>query len=197
MRQKNIIILMGLGNPGHPYENTRHNIGFRIVDALQRQYQFSPWKKVEKYDAFIAKGVIADKKVLLAKPSTFMNNSGKSAKKLVASNRLSAENLWVIHDDFSLSLGTIRIVKNRGSAGHHGVNSIIEALGTKDFIRLRVGTGKKIIGDAKEFVLQKFSAKEEKILKNVIAEALAAMDLALKERLSVAMTEYNKAKAGA
>jgi len=192
MKQESIIIIIGLGNPGKLYEKTRHNVGFRVVDALKRHYLFSPWKISETYCAFISVGKIAGKKVVLAKPYTFMNNSGKTAKKLTANYKLPTANLLVIHDDISLSLGTLRIVKNRGSAGHQGVNSIIESLGTKDFVRLRIGTGRKTIKNVKEFVLQKFTPAEEKILKKVITKSLAVVELALQDSLSRAMTEYNE-----
>lgn len=146
-----MILIIGLGNPGKRYKSTRHNIGFQIVD------EFSD-----------GKGVI------IAKPQTFMNRSGEAVKALIKFYKIKSENLWVIHDDIDLPVGKIRISKNRGSAGHKGVASIIKKLKTKDFYRIRIGiqpkTGKP--KDVEKFVLQKFTKEEEKILKKVTKETI-------------------------
>lgn len=202
MKQDTTVII-GLGNPGKKYEKTRHNTGFRVVDVLRKRYRFSQWEISEKYYAFISEGAIAGKKIVLAKPYTFMNNSGKAVKKIATNVRLTTSNLFVIHDDISLPLGVMRIVKNRGSAGHQGVKSIIKALGTKDFVRLRIGidtkNAKKINlvrggtpNGIKDFVLQKFTPAEEKILKKIMLHAILAIELALTQGLARAMTEYNR-----
>lgn len=197
MRQNSLLVIMGLGNPGKRYEKTRHNIGFRVVDAIRKRYGFSPWKMSEKYYSFVSEGTIARREVMLAKPYTFMNNSGVAVKRTVENCKLEIENVIVIHDDLTLPLGTLRIVKNRGPAGHQGVNSIIKTLETKDFVRFRIGTRpikkrREQRQEMKTFVLQKFTATEEKTLSNVIAAVLQAIELTLKEGLAKAMTEYNR-----
>jgi PTH1 family peptidyl-tRNA hydrolase len=168
-----MILIVGLGNPGKKYQKTRHNIGFRVIDQLQS---------------------LNLKKVILAKPQTFMNLSGKTVKLLVARYRLPVTNLWVIHDDIDLPLGKIRIVKNRGSAGHKGVESIIRELGTKNFIRFRVGICPKTSKpkNPEKFVLQKFNKDEEKIVKEVIKKTVEAIEFSLKTSLEKAMSEFNK-----
>ncbi|MEK9135045.1 MAG: aminoacyl-tRNA hydrolase [Patescibacteria group bacterium] len=150
-----MILIVGLGNPGSEYKNTRHNIGARIVSELK---------------SLNLKGVI------LAEPTTFMNESGKAVKSLLRSlaskreAKLLSNNLIVIHDDLDIPLGEFKIQKNRGSAGHKGVQSIIDALGAKDFNRIRIGicpeNGKP--ADIEKFVLQNFTKTEEKTLKQTI-----------------------------
>lgn len=148
-----MILIVGLGNPGKKYEKTRHNIGFRVIDELAKT---------------------KTKQFIIAKPQTFMNNSGKAVRAVLNFYKLKPENLWIIHDDIDLPIGEIKISKGRGSAGHKGVESIIQELKTKDFNRLRIGicpkTGKpKKIED---FVLQNFTKEEEKIIKEVIEETI-------------------------
>jgi PTH1 family peptidyl-tRNA hydrolase len=199
-------LIVGLGNPGKKYEKTRHNIGFRIIDEIAANFQFSPAPTkggggVQSiFNAKISKGEIANKEIVLAKPQTFMNNSGKAVKSLIKNLKLEIRNLIIIHDDIDLPLGKIRIVKNRGSAGHKGVESIIRELKTKDFVRFRIGINqfaqnqKSKIKNQKldEFVLKKFSKGEEKIVKEVIKKTVEAIEFSLKEGLEKAMTKINR-----
>jgi PTH1 family peptidyl-tRNA hydrolase len=142
-----MILIVGLGNPGKKYEKTRHNIGFRIIDSLD---------------------FARDKGVILLKPQTFMNNSGKAIKPLITKYKLQSTQLWVIHDDIDLPMGTIRISKNSSSGGHKGVQSIINETGTKNFIRFRIGIRPKFKVDTEKFVLKKFTKQEEKNIKKII-----------------------------
>lgn len=148
-----MIVIVGLGNPGKKYEKTRHNIGSRVIDELKS---------------------LGLENVVLAKPTTFMNESGKAVKKLITNYKLQTINLWIIHDDIDLPLGEFKISFGRGSAGHKGVQSIINELGTKDFNRIRIGicpkSGKP--ENVEKFVLQKFSKEEEKILKETILKVI-------------------------
>jgi len=174
---------------------------------------FSDWKFEKKFQAEIGQGKIDNQKVILAKPQTFMNNSGQAVKSLRLNylqkhRKIKAmavilrrfNNLWVIHDDIDLPLGKIKIVKNRGAAGHKGVQSIIDELGTKNFVRFRIGINrfaqnqKSKIKNKKldKFVLQKFNKEEEKILKKIIKKTVEAIEFALNEGLEKAMQEYNK-----
>lgn len=170
---KIMLIIVGLGNPGKKYGKTRHSIGFEAIDELK---------------------FLNLKSVILTKPQTFMNESGKAVKKSLKTYNLNPKNLIVIHDDIDLPIGKIRIVKNRGAAGHKGVESIIKELKTKDFIRFRVGirpkTGKP--QNPEKFVLQKFNKEEEKIVKDVIKKIAEAIEFTLTEGLEKAMNKFNK-----
>jgi len=203
-----MILIVGLGNPGKKFEKTRHNLGFLIIENLKLKIEnFSDWRYEKKFKAEISRGKIDNQKVILAKPQTFMNNSGKAVKLLIRNlprkltNSAMAEltsiieNLWVVHDDIDLPLGKIKIVKNRGAAGHKGVQSIIDELGTKNFVRFRVGikptTHYKLPTTIERFVLKKFDKEEEKILKEVIKRTCQAIETAIKEGLEKAMQKYN------
>jgi len=146
-------LIVGLGNPGKKYNKTRHNVGGRVIDELTKQ-------KLEK--------------VIIAKPQTFMNNSGKAVKGILDFYKVKPGNLFVVHDDIDLPLGKFRLSKNRGSGGHKGVQSIINELKTKDFQRIRIGicpkTGKPKA--VEKFVLQNFTKEEEKIIKKVVEETI-------------------------
>ncbi len=167
-----MILVVGLGNPGKKYEKTRHNIGARLIDELK---------------------LLNLANVILEKPKTFMNESGKAIKKIIQNSKIKNQNLVVVHDDLDLPLEEIRIVKNRGSAGHKGVESIIKELKTENFIRFRIGiqpqSGKP--KNPENFVLQKFNKEEEKIMKEVIQKTVEAIELFLKEGLEKTMTKYN------
>ncbi|MBU1014916.1 aminoacyl-tRNA hydrolase, partial [Patescibacteria group bacterium] len=141
-------LIVGLGNPGKQYEGTRHNAGFMALDAFAAEHGFPEFKLSKKYSALVSEGslqeILAPSKVVLAKPQTFMNNSGRAVRSLLAKLDLaeakpSLANLVVVHDDIDIPFGEIRVVQNRGSAGHKGVESIMQELGTKDFTRIRIG----------------------------------------------------------
>ena len=169
-----MILIVGLGNPGKKYKNTRHNVGFRVIDELKS---------------------LNLKNVTLAEPKTFMNLSGKAIKSLIVKYKLPATNLWIIHDDIDLPIGKIKIVKNRGAAGHKGVESIIRELKTKNFVRFRIGIKPQGAGNRKQrtekFVLQKFNKDEEGIIKEVIKKTAEAIEFSLKAGLEKAMSKYN------
>jgi PTH1 family peptidyl-tRNA hydrolase len=188
-------LIVGLGNPGKKFEKTRHNLGFLVVESLKSKIKsFSNWKKSKKFLSEISEGKINNEKVILAKPQTFMNNSGKAVKPLIENCKLKIENLIVVHDDLDLPLGKIKISLGRGSGGHKGVQSIIEELGTKNFVRLRIGIQPKNGKPERpeKFVLQRFKKEEEKIIKKVIKKTIEVVELLLKEGLEKAMTEFNK-----
>jgi len=189
-----MILIVGLGNPGEKYEKTRHNLGFQVVNEFQRRNNFAKFKFLKKFQAEISEGILDNKKMILAKPQAFMNLSGKLIKILTKSYELEAKNLIVVHDDIDLPLGKIRIIKNRGAAGHKGVESIIRMLGTKNFIRFRLGICPKTDKpkNPEKFVLQKFNKEEEKIVKEVIKKTAEAIEFFLKEGLERTMSQYNK-----
>lgn len=164
-------LIAGLGNPGKKYEKTRHNVGFWAINQIADNFQFSVFNFQLTFRAQIAEGTINRQKVLLAKPQTFMNNSGEAVKKIADYYKIKPEDIWIVHDDIDLPLGEFKISRGQGSAGHKGVQSIIDELGTKDFNRIRVGicpaSGKP--ANVEDFVLQKFT-KEEETVKNILKQ---------------------------
>lgn len=162
-------IIIGLGNPGKKYEQTRHNVGFMILDGMTEK---KDWKKNSSAQMLSCQKEINGQEIILAKPTTFMNNSGFVATFL--KKKYPKAELIVVHDDKDIVLGEIKIQKNRSSAGHNGVKSIIERLGTQDFIRARVGIAppEKISEDTADFVLKKFSKEEKGTLDEVVKKAI-------------------------
>ena len=185
-----MILIVGLGNPQEKYRNTRHNIGFLVVDAVAAKNQFAQFQLSKKFHASIAEGVLRQKKLLLVKPQTFMNKSGQAVQALIQFYKPTSPGLVVIHDDIDLPLGTIRIAKDRGSAGHKGVQSIIEALKTKEFVRVRVGISpEKKLTNVDRFVLKKFAGKEN--VGEVVQKAVEALEILVGAGVEKAMNEYN------
>lgn len=183
-----MIIIIGLGNPGEQYKNTRHNVGFMAVDEFARKNNFPEFLLEKKYDAMVAE----KKGVILAEPQTFMNKSGDSAKKIAKTLKLKAVNFVVIHDDADLPLGKTKVSVERGSAGHKGVESVIKAIGNKGLVRFRIGIAGKKNTDASTIVLKKLSLDDQKIIKKVLQKTADCLDIFLKEGLEKTMNEYNK-----
>lgn len=192
-------LIIGLGNPGKKYIKTRHNIGFRVADELAEKLEIRNWKLKSKLKALISEGIFNNEKILLAKPQTFMNLSGQAVKALSIYYKINPQNIWIIHDDIDLPLGTFKISQNISSAGHKGIQSIIDSLGTKDFVRFRVGI-KPDIGyqasdvrklNTEKFVLEKFTKEEEKRISQVIKKTTNALLVALEDGVEKAMNEYN------
>ncbi|OGZ65229.1 MAG: aminoacyl-tRNA hydrolase [Candidatus Staskawiczbacteria bacterium RIFCSPHIGHO2_02_FULL_43_16] len=179
-----MVIIVGLGNPGKKFENTRHNAGFMVLDFFAQQNNSPEFEVSKKY----SQALISEKDdILLVKPQTFMNESGRAISNL----KFQISNLVVAHDDIDLQLGKIKFSKDSTSGGHKGVASIIQALGTKDFVRLKIGIA---TGDhkAEEVVLQKFSPQEQEILHEVIKKSSKALKCLIKSGLEKTMNEYNK-----
>ncbi len=166
-------LIVGLGNPGGKYKASRHNVGFFVVQALKKKLDFPAFTVRKKFKAKISK----KDNLILAKPQTYMNNSGQSVAALVNFYKLKPENLWVIHDDIDISSGKFKIQKNISSAGHKGVQSIIDSLGTHAFHRLRIGikpeTPSRI--PTEKFVLQKLPFNEKIKIKKTTQEALGEL----------------------
>lgn len=175
MNKKNMLVI-GLGNPGKEYEKTRHNAGFILLDQLQEKWDFPRFKLEKKFDAEISEGLQNDRKIILAKPQTFMNLSGKSVKKFLDFYKMIPEEIIVIHDDLDIAMGTLKIATNSSSAGHNGVQSIIDEIGTQEFRRMRIGIGAKTSDSptcrlgAHDFVLGKFSQQETKQIIDLIPQ---------------------------
>jgi PTH1 family peptidyl-tRNA hydrolase len=190
-----MILIAGLGNPGPKFKNIRHNLGFMVLDKFSEENDFSDWEESKKTNCLFTKKIIAEKEIELLKPLTYMNNSGKAVKLAVKKHDVKSKNIIIIHDDIDLDLEKIKIVKNRGAAGHKGIQSIINELGTKDFIRIRIGikprSYKLEARSLEKFVLQKFNKEEEKILKGVIGKVMEAIEFLLKEGLEKTMSKFN------
>lgn len=188
------IIIVGLGNPEKKYIYTRHNIGFRIVDEFRKINNFPEFKLSKKFNSLTSEGFINDEKVILVKPQTFMNKSGKAVKSLLGFYKTTKTVLVVIHDDVDLPLEKIRIIKNRGAAGHKGVESIVKEIGTKNFIRIRIGiqSEKEKPRNTEQFVIQKFKKEEKESIKKIIERAVRTIELILRKGEEKAMNEYNK-----
>lgn len=172
------MLIIGLGNPGKHYAKTRHNVGFMVLDALHdrlKEYNINNWELSKKFNAEISGCTIQNKKIILAKPLTFMNRSGETVGLIGQFYKLTHKDLMVVHDDKDIVLGEIKIQEDRGHAGHNGIKSIMEILDTKDFIRVRVGIAsenKKKMEDTASFVLKKFGVFEKKKLESTISKAV-------------------------
>lgn len=170
-------LIVGLGNPGKQYEKTRHNVGFMVLSNLHEklaEYGISKWELSKKFNAEISGANINNQKVVLAKPMTFMNESGIAVQLLSHFYKLTLQDLIIVQDDKDLPLGEIKIQTDRGDAGHNGIKSIIEHLGTKNFQRVRVGIASenpKRMSDTAKFVLDKFAFSERKKVSEVIEQA--------------------------
>ena len=183
-------LIVGLGNPGLAYRHNRHNIGFMVADVLAQKLEI-PLKRV-KFKAQIGNGRIEGIPVIIAKPLTYMNNSGEAVAPLVHYFKVPLERMLVIHDDMDLPLGTLRMRPSGGSAGHNGMLSIFDKLGTNAIPRLRVGIGRPPGRmDPADYVLQDFPKNEEELLNMVIAQACEAVLAFITTGLEKAMNTYN------
>lgn len=183
-------LIVGLGNPGRQYAQTRHNAGFHVIDELAERHKLTNFTSERK--ALISSGRIAGQSVILAKPQTYMNLSGEAVRALIDYYKIAVENIIVIYDDLDLPLGTLRLRNTGGHGGQNGVRNIILHLGTKDFSRVRFGIGRphgKM--KAKDHVLQKFNEDDAITASQVVITAGNAVELWLKEGIGLAMSRYN------
>lgn len=186
-------LIVGLGNPGREYRETRHNIGFMLIDSFCARHNIKLNKVQNK--AIVGIGRAADMRVIVVKPQTYMNLSGQAVAALVRYYKVPLQNLIVAHDDVDLPYQTIRMRPAGGSAGQKGMASIINQLGTQDFARLRMGIGRPPGQmDAAAYVLQNFSKNEQAQLETFLVKAAEALDCFLTEGLETAMNRYNAAE---
>ena len=178
-REQIMYLMIGLGNPGSRYARTRHNIGFMVLEKIAAQWKISLTQK--SFDALWNRGKINNVGVLLAMPQTYMNLSGKSVGRLMAYYKVDIDHVIVIHDDLDLPFGTIRLKKGGGDAGHKGLKSVITALGSADFLRIRMGIGKPADkAGVENYVLQKFNQEEQGVLpESIQLAAEAAADIVI------------------
>lgn len=182
-------LVVGLGNPGRQYARSRHNVGFRCLDLVAERLGAKFSRRA--FNAYLAMAQRGGAKVLLAKPQTFMNLSGESVGRIAHYYGLAPERLLVIYDDMDLPLGRIRIRESGSSGGHKGMQSIIHALGTDAFPRLRIGIGRSAIVEGASYVLGRFAPEEEGALVEVLRRAADAVEVILTEGPAVAMNRYN------
>ncbi len=192
--------IVGLGNHGEKYQNTRHNVGWLICDYVRVEARLPDLIDDKSMSGRMTEGAIAGAPVRLLYPDTFMNNSGSAVVKFVPRNEVG--NLIVIHDDIDLPLGEIKLGKGRGDGGNNGIKSLIEKLGTKDFVRIRIGIAPRSFwtgevkrpkggGALERFVLKSFTKKEVEQLKEVKERAFAALQTILSSNLETAMNKFN------
>lgn len=182
-------LVAGLGNPGDEYERTRHNIGFMVVDALAVRYAVPVRQKTTNF-AF-GRGVIEDRKAVLVKPLTFMNRSGAAVREALFKFD-GIENLLVVHDDLDLDPGVIRIRKTGSSGGHNGIQSIIDALNSKDFLRLKIGIGRSARISPERYVLRTFNKQEKPVIDEAIENAVDAIGIIISEGIAPAQGRFHK-----
>lgn len=194
-------LIVGLGNPGEKYARTRHNVGFMVVDELARKFTIYNVKFTidKKANAEILKTKYKDEDLILVKPLTMMNASGMAVSKLLRYYDIKKlDDLWVIHDDLDLPLGKVKIVKGHGSAGHHGIESIIKELKTEDFVRFRIGIGFSGKIDERQnrrrienFVLEELKGKEAVEADKVVKKTTEIFEYSLQTSLEKGMNRYN------
>jgi len=187
--------VVGLGNPGSKYEFTRHNIGFRIADNLARDME-TEFKKTKSYCSLISRGMINNHKVILVKPQTFMNLSGRAVNRVVSYYKIPFQDLLIVYDDLNLELGQIRIRKKGSSGGHKGMESIMQYLNSEDIPRLRIGIGNPSVNfnfDCVSYVLSNFNHDEEDKIEEIVQLSAEAINLIIREDgFEKAMRKYNR-----
>ena len=185
-------IIVGLGNPGKDYENTRHNVGFMVIDEAAKKYNISVNEK--KHKAIIGKGFIAGQKVILVKPQTFMNLSGESVRDVIDYYKIDeTTELIVISDDISLDVGQLRVRKKGSAGGHNGLKNIILHLGHDEFRRIRMGVGEKPSGyDVADYVLGHCPQDEKEQIAESVKKATEALEVIITDGPDAAMNQFNK-----
>jgi len=185
-------LIVGLGNPGIQYESTPHNLGFLALDRIAKQCGVEIRNR--QCRALTARTTIGAEAVLLAKPETFMNRSGGSVRELAAEYDIVAESdLIVLQDELDFPWGTVRVQRNRSAAGHHGIESLIEALGTQDFLRIRMGVGpERKVEDGISYLLSPFPRARRPVIDAMLEQAAEAVEAILKEGPAAAMNRFNR-----
>jgi PTH1 family peptidyl-tRNA hydrolase len=190
MPQKRLGLVVGLGNPGQIYSETRHNAGFMVIDEVAKAFSIDILKR--KFNALYGTGSIDGVKVVLAKPMDFMNRSGPPVQQIAGYFRILCEDILVVHDDIDLEFGKIKIKEKGGDGGHKGVRSIMDALGGGDFVRLRIGVGRPDAGNgAADYVLDDFAFEEKKAVSRIIASAKDAVVTILCKGTKEGMNRFN------
>jgi PTH1 family peptidyl-tRNA hydrolase len=185
-------LVAGLGNPGPEYADHRHNVGFQVIEVLARSHGLT-FSRRKELKAHVAEGQIAGRAVLLAKPQTYMNLSGRALGRLQRTYEIPPEQILIVYDDLDLPLGRLRMRPEGGSGGHKGMRSIIDVLGTQAFPRLRVGVDRPPGRmDPAEYVLRPFDEEQQELLDDVLERAVAAIECWLVDGIVAAMDEFNR-----
>ncbi len=183
-------LIVGLGNPGSKYAETRHNVGFRVLDCWSRKIGESMNR--QSFNAYFTRTRFEDKNVVLLCPLTFMNLSGKSVRECLDYFKIANNNLLVVHDDIDLPVGRVKVAKNSGAGGHRGVLSVIQHLGTKDFVRVKIGIGRPQNGEQVDrYVLSCFAEHERETIEKAIDLAVYACELFVLKGVGRAMNTVN------
>ena len=193
MRPANIIpkIFIGLGNPGDRYQTTRHNLGYLSLDCFMERHQLEGLRDDKKSDGSLVKSELFDQEFLLFKSSRYMNESGLSINRLRKYRNISMQDICIIHDDLDLNIGEVRIKYSGGHGGHNGLRNIIQACGTNDFIRIRMGIGHPEKDEVIDYVLSKPKKAEKEVLDQSTYEAADVMDSLLQRGLDETMNRFN------
>src|SRR6266540_4856025 len=184
-----MMIVVGLGNPGPKYAGTRHNVGFEVIDYLAKSPGYAAFR--ERFEAMVAEGKEGDETVLLVKPLTFMNLSGRSVRAVLDFYKLPVEQVLVVCDDFNLPLGKLRVRSKGSHGGQNGLRNIQEHLGTDAYSRLRIGVGEPTTGNAIDHVLSRFKSGEKAAVEEYIATAAQAVILWVKSGIESCMNKFN------
>lgn len=187
------MLLVGLGNPGPRYRDTRHNVGFMVVDRFVEAHGGVPWR--EKYQGELADVSVSGERLWVLKPQTYMNRSGQSVGALAHFYKIAPADVLVVHDELDLPWGRIQLKQGGGDAGHNGLRSVTSGLGSKDYVRLRIGIGRPgpdFSGKGSDYVLQAFAPEEQTLLPEVIRQASDAVSDVLSNGLSAAMNRVNR-----
>lgn len=187
-----MLMIVGLGNPGQKYENTRHNVGFWVIDKIAQQLNI----KVEKKQAqsLVQTAFWEGKKILLVKPQTYMNLSGQAVQELINFYRDQIDDFIVIHDDLDLPVGQLRFKTGGGAGGHNGIKSISQHLNSQDFARLKVGIGRPGFQDVKDYVLTSFGGEEKTAILEATDGAVEGIKTWITKGIERAMNEFNQKK---
>lgn len=183
-------LIVGLGNPGPEYEDTRHNVGFMLVDAVARAFNIR-FERLGRR-ALWGSGVIASEEVILVKPLTFMNLSGVVVREFCERYNVPVGSVIVAFDDCDLPPGRIRLRKSGGSGGHRGVSSIMECIESAEFARIRLGIGRPERGELSDYVLQRLAPDEKEALEDMLQRGVASVETFLKEGMESAMNKFNR-----
>jgi len=191
MADETLKLVVGLGNPGARYENTRHNVGFRVIDVLARRWQVDVGR--HRFAGLCGQGRVAGRRVMLLKPMTYMNRSGQAVAEVVGFYKLPLADVMVIVDDLALPLGRLRIRRQGSAGGHHGLEDIIRRLGDDGFCRLRIGIEQVQGPRMVDHVLSPFRPEEREAIESAIERAADAVECWLREGPEEAMNRYNPA----
>ncbi len=182
-------LIVGLGNPGRRYVRTRHNVGFKVIEEIAERYAIVLTESKNGYR--VGRGSIEESKIFLVEPLLYMNRSGLIVGQLCRKFTISLENLIVVHDDLDMETGRLRIRKTGSSGGHKGIESIIQSIGSRDFMRVKIGIGREVGVSAEDYVLSKFGRAEVRLMNGAVERAADAIQVLVTAGIKRAMNIYN------